>query len=151
MKMALAELVSFSCLLVNAAWALSGCDHWSVLNIYAPQAPFTQLFRVPRLPSSRINIYFSLETSVLCPWKLYSCTGYHVGEKWYPFLTLLWREIIKMTVFQLEHRREFPKQVLNKPAWGISFYFTVILLYLIASPKEEAFCVMNLSNCLQSA
>lgn len=38
------------------------------------------------------------------------------------FLTLLGREIIKMTIFQPRHKRQFPRQLLNQPASGSRFF-----------------------------
>lgn len=38
------------------------------------------------------------------------------------FLTLLGHEIIKMTIFQPRHKRQFPRQLLNQPASGSRFF-----------------------------
>lgn len=39
------------------------------------------------------------------------------------FVTLLGREITKMTIFQPRHKREFPRQLLNQPASGKRDFF----------------------------
>ena len=58
----------------------------SAVDIYTTLASFTQQFRLPRLPSSRVSTYFSLETPILWSWELYRCQPCQWKNCYYPFL-----------------------------------------------------------------